>query len=117
MSFVKMFADQSRPANNVDNLVEQLKLQIKNVNDAVGDHDAHSVLAATVERVKSALSERYRDGLGLKISNKSERAKLMYHYKKAVVIMNNVTVTARQQLQRDDILSNAPSADVLGNDL
>ena len=117
MSFVKMFADQSRPANNVDNLVEQLKLQIKNVNDAVGDHDAHSVLAATVERVKSALSERYSDGLGLKISSKSERAKLMYHYKKAVVIMNNVTVTARQQLQRDDILSNAPSADVLGNDL
>ena len=63
-------------------------MQINNVNDILGDHDAHSVLAGTVERVKSMLFER--DSLGFKISNKSERAKLMYHYKKAVNILSSV---------------------------
>ena len=107
-----MFADLSRPANKVDNLVEQLKLQINNVKDIVGDHaDAHSVLAGTVELVKSVLFEYDSDGLVFKMSNRSERRKLLYHYKKAVVIMNNVAATASQQLRRDDIcLSVAPSA-------
>jgi len=88
-----MFADLSRPATDVDNLVEQLKLRINNVKDIAGDHDAHSVLAETVQLVKSVLFERDSDGLGFKISNKSERRKLLNQYKKAVAILNNVAVT------------------------
>jgi len=93
--------------NDVGHLVEQLKLQINNVNDTVGDHDAHSVLAGTVERVNSALSERDSDGLGYKISNRSEREKLMYQYNKAVAIMNKVTALkpSQQLVRQDDILS------------